>query len=74
MCSESENRRNPAGYIRASSGHPDTHRSVAAQKEAMKQWALKNGYDVVGWYVDEGATSGDADGDPTGSDDDPSGL
>ena len=73
MC-ESENRRNAAGYIRVSSTRADTRRSVAAQKEAIEQWALKNGYDVVGWYVDEGATSGDADGDPTGSDDDPSGL
>ncbi len=74
MCSESENRRNAAGYIRASSAHPDTHRSFAAQKETIEQWALENGYDVVGWYVDEGTTSGDAGGDPAGSDDDPSRL
>ena len=74
MCSESENQRSAAGYIRASSGHPDNCLSVTVQKEAIEQFAEEHGLEIVGWYVDEGSTGGDADEDPTGSDADPSAL
>ena len=52
MC-ESENRRTAAGYVRVSSTNNDAdiQRGIAAQKDAIQQFAQESGRDVV-WYVD----------------------
>ena len=40
------------GYVRCSTEMQDD--SVPQQKHAIQEWAEKNGFNVINWYVDEG--------------------
>ena len=45
-------------YARVSSDRQDVDLSISAQMRALRDYATKNGYEVVGEYVDE---AGEAD-------------
>ncbi len=47
-------------YSRVSSDRQDVDLSVSGQQRAVRDWAIKNGYELVGEYVDE-AESGRVD-------------
>ena len=53
MTENSENDKRAVGYVRVSEGGDAVDLSVAAQKQAIEQFAAEAGYQVVEWYVDE---------------------
>lgn len=47
-----------AAYVRVSSEEQAKHGfSIEAQKEGLKAYALKKGYKIVEWYIDEGKSA-----------------
>ena len=53
MTENSENDKRAVGYVRVSEGGNSVDLRVAAQKQAIEQFAAEAGYQVVEWYVDE---------------------